>query len=49
MISGYKGGTRGVFDPQVDRIMTEQKAMAVLYRDALNNEYNVLSYEYFDE
>jgi hypothetical protein len=49
MITGYKNGTQGVFDSQADRIMTEQKAIAVIYRDALTNEFTVVRYENLDE
>lgn len=58
MPTGYMGGTRGVFDPPtvinetsytVDRVLTEQKMMAVYYRDALRNRFKVVRYEYIDE
>ena len=49
MITNYKGGTRGVFDVGIDEILAEQRLSAILYRDAINNEFEVVRYEYLDE
>ena len=39
--SGVQGGTRGVYDPGVDRILAQQRILAVLYRDAYTNRFRV--------
>ena len=49
MVSNFKGGLRGRFDSDVDIILAEEKIMAVYYRDAINNEFDLVLYEYLDE
>ncbi len=48
-ISNYGGGLRGRFDPGVDKILAEEKTMAVYYRDALNNEFDLVLFEHLEE
>ncbi len=48
MISDYRGGKRGVFDSGVDQILAEQRVMAVMSRDPITNEIEVVSYEYIE-
>ncbi len=47
--TGYHGGTRGVYDEGVDTIQAEQRLLAVLYRDAMNNRFRVVRYEFLDD
>lgn len=47
--TGVLGGTRGIYDPGVDKILAERKAMAIFRRDAYWNNIRLLRYEYLDE
>ncbi len=48
-ISNYGGGVRGRFDSDVDKILAEKKILAIYYRDALKNEFDLVLFEYLDE
>jgi hypothetical protein len=45
---GVKGGTRGVYDPGVDKVLAIQKVFYHMYRDALSNKYRIIHFEYVD-
>jgi hypothetical protein len=49
LLTGLMGGTLGQFDPGVDKILAEQKVVAILYRDAFTNKFRVGRFEYWDE
>ena len=48
MTDGFKGGQIGVFDEGIDKILAEQRLFAVIYRDAITNEFTLYRYEYLD-
>ncbi len=49
LLTGYKGGQQGVYDAGIDQVLAEQRLIAILYRDATNNKFDVVRYEYLDE
>ncbi|MFT5128802.1 MAG: hypothetical protein ACI8W8_002421 [Rhodothermales bacterium] len=46
--TGVKGGTLGVYDENVDKVLAIQKVYYHMYRDALTNKYRIIHFEYVD-
>jgi hypothetical protein len=46
--TGVKGGILGQYDAGVDRILAEQRVFYHMYRDALNNKFRIIHFEYID-
>ncbi len=49
MISGFRGGTRGIFDFGIDLVLAEKRVKGLIYRDALRNRLRVQQYSSVDE
>lgn len=47
--TGVKNGTLGVYDAGIDRVLGQQRVMAVLYRDAFTNNFRLIRYEYLED